>query len=47
MSTENKPVYYDGSGTLTLPERKDDKVTAIKPETTETFIGIPYFPWEK
>ncbi|WP_421385174.1 hypothetical protein ACOJQI_10535 [Bacillus salacetis] len=43
-----KPVYYDGSG-KTLPSLNKSfiKETVIKPDSNDSLVKFPYFPYQK
>lgn len=45
---QDKPIYYDGSGTISFPQQTSDaKDIIIKPvNVTIEHVKIPYFPYQ-
>jgi len=44
-STNNKPLYYDGSGLLTIIQPNQNNTTIIKPAGVKSELKYPYFPY--
>jgi hypothetical protein len=41
----NKPVYYDGSGTIKMPVEESGKHWVVKTDSSAVHVKFPVFPY--